>query len=170
MQDHICLMTSTNVTENEGLILSDSSLKCAKDTEFFISYVRNGQPEQEYGLPCWGAFHALISQSKVPLKKVGFLPVIPHPVTDYSTVYIALKNFQSVKEQLTQPILPIFCYERVFHIVVDIVMSNTDDFDLYPMMGMFHMSKVALRCAGRYITGSGMDDALIEIDIWKQDT
>ena len=105
-----------NVAENEGLILSDSSLKCAKDTQFFtcISYVRNGQPEQEYGLPCWGAFHALISQNKS---------------------------------------------------------SNTDDFtDLYPMMGMFYMTKVALCCAGRYITGSVMDDALIETDIWNQDT
>lgn len=38
--------------------------------------------------------------------------------------------------------------------------------DLYPMMWMFHMTKIALRSAGRYITGSGIDDALIEFDIF----
>lgn len=115
-------------------------------------------------LPC---SNYLISQSHIPLKKVGFLPVIPHPVTDYATVYTALRNFQSVREQLTQPVLPIVCNEGVFHIVVDIVLSNPDEFgDLYPMMGMLHMTKVALHCAGRYITGSGMDDSLIECEIF----
>lgn len=155
------------VAEDDGLYLSDTALKNAESREFFISFVRCGQPDNAGNLPCWGAFHALISQSHIPLKKVGFLPVIPHPVTDYSTVYTALRNFQNVREQLTQPVLPIICDEGVFHIVVDIALSNPNDFgDLYPMMGMFHMTKVALRCAGRYITGSGMDDALIECEIF----
>lgn len=155
------------VAEDDGLPLSDKALQSAENREFFITFVRCGQPDKASDLPCWGAFHALISQSHIPLKKTGFLPVIPHPVTNYATVYTAMRNFQSVREQLTQPVLPIVCDEGVFHIVVDITLNNPDDFgDLYPMMGMFHMTKVALRCAGRYITGSGIDDALIECDIF----
>ncbi|KAJ8869464.1 hypothetical protein PR048_028455 [Dryococelus australis] len=37
---------------------------------------------------------------------------------------------------------------------------------LYPMMGMFHFGKVALHCTDRYITGSGLDDDLIETEVF----
>ena len=33
-------------------------------------------------------------------------------------------------------------------------------------MGAFHMTKIALKCAGKYLAGSGMDDALVEAEIF----
>ncbi len=65
--------------------------------------------------------HALISTETVPVMRVGFLPVIPSPVTDYATVRKALTHFQSVRSQLDQVTLPVFCDEGVFHTVADIV-------------------------------------------------
>ena len=63
--------------------------------------------------------------------------------------------------------MPIVCDEGVYQIVVDIVMNEPDTFDnLFPMLGMFHFAKVLLRCAGRYLTGSGMQDALIESGVF----
>ena len=53
---------------------------------------------------------------KVPEKVVGFLPVLPYPVTEYATVYTALKNFQSILSQLDQTHLPVTCDEGVYHI------------------------------------------------------
>ena len=38
-------------------------------------------------MPTWSAFISLISEDDIPEKIVGFLSVIPHPVTDYKTVY-----------------------------------------------------------------------------------
>ncbi len=66
------------------------------------------------GLPPWGGIHALISTATVPKMRVGFLPVIPSPVTDYATVRTALTTFQSVRVQLDQVTLPVFCDEGVF--------------------------------------------------------
>ena len=37
-------------------------------------------------------------------------------------------------------------------------------------MGAFHYAKVLLRCNGKYLSGSGMDDALIESDIFGKKT
>ena len=34
------------------------------------------------------------------------------------------------------------------------------------MLGMFHYAKVFLRCAGRYLSGSGVEDALIESEVF----
>ena len=62
--------------------------------------------------------------------------------------------------------MPIFCDEGVYHIVVDIMLNEPDAFhDLFPMLGNFHLTKVLLRCVGRVLTGSGIDDALIEAGV-----
>ena len=52
---------------------------------------------------------------------VGFLPFIPHSITETSTVYTAMNNFLKVVEQLDQEHLPVFCDEGVFRIMIDIL-------------------------------------------------
>ena len=140
--------------------------------EAALSLIRCGYPldsEADACLPTWGGSHALVSKATVPLSRVGFLPVIPKPVTQYATVYKALQNFQSVRLQLnpSQTAIPVVCDEGVYHIVMDILMNEPDAFnDVHAMMGMFHFTKVILRCAGRYLRGSGIEDAFIENDIF----
>ena len=64
-----------------------------------------------------------------------------------------------------------FCHEGVFHTVADRLASEPDTFvDTYGMLGGFHYSKVLLRYVGRYISGSGMDDALIEAEVFGKRT
>ena len=41
---------------------------------------------------------------------------------------------------------------------------------LFPMMGNFHMTRGALRCAGKYLRGSGIEDAFIECRIFGPKT
>ncbi len=79
------------------------------------------------------------------------------------------KNFQSVRRQLnpSQSVIPVFCDEGVFHTVADILMAEPVTFaDVHGMMGMFHWAKVLLKCAGRYLRGSGMEDGLIETEVF----
>ena len=120
-------------------------------------------------MPTWSGCHALLSTSNIPLMRVGYLPMIPSPVTDYATVRKALMNFQSVRHQLnsSQSVIPVFCDEGVFHTLADILMAEPDTFpDIHGMMGMFHWAKVLLKCAGRYLTGSGIEDGLIETEVF----
>lgn len=166
------LQEDFQVAEDINIVISDTAVTEAEAKEFLISLVRSGIKDEENPVPTWAGIHALTSKKTVPLKKVGFLPVIPYPVTNYSTVFTALKNFQNVRAQLEdQPTLPVFCDEGVFHIVAEILMNNPADFcDLYPMMGAFHMTKVALRCAGTYLSGCGIEDGLIETEIYGSKT
>ena len=55
---------------------------------------------------------------------VGFLPYIPHPVTEYATVHTALINFLSVLTQLHQEAQPHFRDEVVYRILVDIYVPD----------------------------------------------
>jgi hypothetical protein len=164
------------VVEELNLIDTQSALECANKQEFLISFIKCGLPstDDESGiLPTWSGFHALISTSTVPMMRVGFLPMIPSPVTDYATVYKALQNFQSVRRQLnpSQSIIPVFCDEGVFHTVADILMDQPAKFaDIHGMMGMFHWVKVLLKCAGHFLRGSGIEDGLIETEIFGKMT
>ena len=145
------------------------------DTSRIISAARNCCMPDDYvtksnmtcsnlrTIPSWSGTHALISKSNLPLKVVGFLPVLPHPITKHETVYTLLVNLDNIAQSLDQEVLPFFSDEGVYQYVVDIYLDNPGIFKrLFPMLGGFHMAKAACRCAGKYLRGSGIEDALIE--------
>ena len=50
-------------------------------------------------MPSWSAFNSVVTTKDITEQSVGFLPVIPHPVTDYTTVFTAMDNFLDVLSQ-----------------------------------------------------------------------
>lgn len=76
-------------------------------------------------------------------------------------------QISSVRQQLNQPILPIFSDEGCLPDVTELVISEPDTFqDIYPMMGMFHYCKVLLRCVGLPMICTDFDDGLIEAEVF----
>ena len=99
--------------------------------------------------------------------QTGFLPFIPYSATEHTTVYTAMKNFIKVLQQLDQKALPILCDEGVYRIVVDIYLKCHNEFKmLVPCLRGFHMAKCVQHCIGKYIRGSGLDDALVETQVF----
>ena len=66
----------------------------------------NGEVEEGVittnGLPTWAGMRSVLADTNPKLMQVGFLPFLPYPVTDYSTVYTAMKNFKNIVQQLQQ--------------------------------------------------------------------
>ena len=89
--------------------------------EFIIDCVRNIQTKSS--IPTWARCKSLLSKQPVSTMQVGFIPFIPSPVTDQSTVYTAMKNF--LLKQLEQNSLPLFCDEGVFRIVLKVYLKKT---------------------------------------------
>ena len=151
------------------------SIKVAKDlfvdhsfkdsfskSEFVINATQSiATDSQEVFIPSWAGFQSLISDKKLPKMHVGFVPFLPKPVTEYSTVYTAMKNFTHLAETLNQEALPLFCDEGVFRIVIDIYLNEPDQFStLIPMLGGFHAAKCLQHCIGKFIKGSGLEESL----------
>ena len=145
------------------------------DVSRIVSAARNSSIPDEYlknnklswpnwtTIPSWSGSHALLSKSNLQLKVVGYLPVLPYPITKHETVYTLLVNLDNIAQSLDQDILPFVSDEGVYQYVVDIYLDNPGMFKrLFPMLGGFHMAKAACRCAGKYLRGSGIEDALIE--------
>ena len=92
--------------------MTDSKKAIAEslNTEFIIYLTRSGLPHYTAApgelLP-WGGIHAIITTSNVPLMRVGFLPLILSPVTEYATVRKSLTNFQACRQQLNQDTMAI---------------------------------------------------------------
>ena len=148
--------------ENE-LYLSESEVKIHKSKKILVNIIKGNFIRNNIDIPTWGAMRSLMNEKSLPLMQVGFLPFIPAPVTDYATVFTAMKNFLNIVGQLKQQILPLFCDEGVFRTVIHIYLHNYNTFQsLLPMSGAFHMAKVAEHCAGKYIRDSRFEDALIE--------
>ena len=89
--------------------------------------------------------------------------LIPYPVTEYTTVYTALKNFHEIQRQLNQSHLPITGDEGVYRIAQEIMLMRPEEFkDLILCMCSFHMAKILLGCLGNYSRGSGVQNICIE--------
>ena len=57
---------------------------------------------EEQSMPSWKSFNSVISNKKLKVQQIGFLPVLPYPVTEYDTVYTSLQNFKNILSQLSQ--------------------------------------------------------------------
>ena len=91
---------------------------------------------------------------------VGFLPFIPKPVTEYSTIYTSMLNFVNVSNGLVQEALPLFCDEGPFRIA-NIYLQIKDGFlNIIPMLRDFHTAKYVEHCIGKYIQGSYIEERL----------
>ena len=109
--------------ENKQATLLDmqTARSVAAKREFLISLIRLGTSANDPHI--WAAVHTLVSSAVVPMMlvgflpvmmRVGFLPVIPKPITERATVRHCLTNFQSVRRQLNQESMAIWCDEGVF--------------------------------------------------------
>lgn len=118
-------------------------------------------------MPSWAAFNSIVTDENISEKIVGFLPLLPSPVTEYATVYTALKNFQNVLEQLQQPKMAVTCDEGVYHIAREIMLQRPMEFsNLVLCIGSFHMIKILLGSIGKYLRGGGAETILTECGIF----
>ena len=141
------------------------------DAQKLLSLVRYIDTEDIEITPTWQGISSIIATDTVPVKNVGYLPIIPHPITKIETVYTCLRNFKYIACQLSQQTLPVVCDEGVYQYVIKIYLDRPEFFDnIFPMLGSFHMTKAALRCAGKYLEGSGVVDGFVEEGIYGQKT
>lgn len=140
-------------------------------SEIDSNIISVSQSDGQQQMPSWSGFNSVVTDKDLPVRTVGFLPILPFPVTEYKTVYTAMKNFQNVLGQLKQERLAITCDEGVYRIARDIQLLHPEEFsDLVICLGSFHLLKIYLGCIGKYVRGSAAESIFIENDIFGQNT
>ena len=134
-----------------------------KDVTWFLARLDVKQDSvsvypQSQTMPSWSASNSVWTDDKIPQKVLAFLPVLPHPVTDYATIYSAMKNFIAIGSQLVQNEIPMYCDEGVYCIVRETQLMQQEEFrTLVPCLGTFHLVKTVLKCIGKVLGRSGAD-------------
>ena len=106
-------------------------------------------------IPSRSAFNSLLLDDDRKEQEIGFLPVIPHPVTEYATVYTCMCIFSDLAKQLTN--LPVTCDYGVYHMAKQIQLENPGKFDnIILLLGGFYTIKVIQGCIGKYLKHSGV--------------
>ena len=122
---------------------------------------------QSQTTPSWSASNSIWTDEDVPEKNLAFLPVLPHPVTQYPTVYTAMKNFMEIGSQLAQNEIPMYCDEGVYCIVREIQLMRPEEFrTLVPCLGTIHLNKTVLKCIGKSLAGSGAEITWLEAGVF----
>ena len=86
------------------------------------------------------AVHSMLLYIKQNVQQVGFLPVLPHPITKYEALYKSLRNFHNILGQLDQNNFAIFCDEGVYHVARKILLKKPGEFKgLILCLGSFHL-------------------------------
>lgn len=164
----ICLPTNYSTEVHSIDLMTGHFQVRADDLAWFLSRMDISQAPQQLGktkelqqTPSWPAFNSFLTEDNRLKKIVGFLPILPYPVTEFSTVYTALCNFKDILLQLNQKCLPVFCDEGVYRIARHIKLLREKDFEnINLMLGSFHMIKVVLACIGKYLRGSGAENII----------
>ena len=81
------------------------------DVWYFIWYI--GSKISKY-LASFSAVRGLLSEEVVTKTSIGFKLILPHPITDFESVYTVMRNFQEVLKQKKQSCGPLWCNEGVY--------------------------------------------------------
>ena len=65
-------------------------------------------------IPSWSSFNSIVANNNRRIQIVGYLPIMPASVTDFSTVYSCLCNYNDLLSQLNQEYLPVTCDKGVY--------------------------------------------------------
>ena len=117
-------------------------------------------------MPSWSASNSVWTNENIPEKSLAFLPVLPHPVTECSQFYSAMKNFVDIVYQLTQNKIPMYCDECLSYCLRNKTYKTRGIQDLVPRLGTFYMVKTVLKCICKYLQGSGADFTWLEAVIF----
>ena len=155
--------------------MNEASFRIIWKTEFVWILLRTDvthDAEEDIHIPehiisAWGDFNRFVTKEDITPKTVGFLPLLPQPVTQYDTVYTALKNFQCIRRQLNQAPFVVACDEEVYHIAREIFFIRCPEFaDIVLTLCSFHMSKVFLSYIKKYLSGSGIEEIWVESGVF----
>lgn len=116
------------------------------------------------------AIHQLFCTREVALTTVAFCPLLPYTPTSQDAVYSALKNFVGMCNSLGRKYQIYSCDMAIYVIAKNIQLCTNEFPSLILRIGTFHLQKNFLRCLGQYIEGSGLDEIIIQSEVYGPTT
>lgn len=130
------------------------------DTIWFL--LKTLSPTLGKAVPTWAAYNSLIRKEK-PLTTVAMLPVMNGSPTEWENLYTAIKEAEKLREKVYPRGKTIISFDLQLYIKA-IRLQERDDINesFVFRMGELHVVFCVLKCLGKLIDGSGLDNVFHE--------
>ena len=130
-------------------------------------YLENSSSDDDHNVPSFAAVKSLLDTSSCSATRCAFTPILPHPATEYDTIFTTMINFQDVLRQRGREAGALWSDEGVYHIAKEIQLLQPEKFsNIFLGLGGFHLEKVVIGCLGTYLECSGIHHLLVEEKIF----
>lgn len=121
-------------------------------------------------LPTWGAFNSLLTGTP-QISHYETLPLDASSPTDWTGLYTALKKVQGINTSITADKKTIVTLDLQLYVKCMELRSKDEIKDNFIFrLGELHVVFAYLKVLGKYINGSGLDQILIESDVYGPTT
>ncbi|KAJ8034477.1 hypothetical protein HOLleu_21334 [Holothuria leucospilota] len=128
-------------------------------------------PTGEQQVPSWSGCNAIIHQPTQMHTNVGYCPMIHGSSTEFSTIYTVMKKIQAMMTSLGQRDTVITFDLAIYIKAKEIQWRQPEEFaNTVIRMGGFHIILNYLSLIGKKYEGSGLEDLLIESDVYGSAT
>ena len=118
-------------------------------------------------VPSFTSTNSLFADPVDAVTRFSFTPIIPHPATEYDTIFTCMLNFQDVLSQRNQEYGPLWCDEGVYRIAKELQLLNPSKFaNIFLGLGGFHFEKVLIGCCGAYLSETGIQSVLVQNEVF----
>ena len=118
-------------------------------------------------VPSFTSTNSLFADPVVAVTRFSFTPIIPHPTTEYDTIFTCMLNFQDVLSQRNQEYGPLWCDEGGYRIAKELQLLNPSKFaNIFLGLGGFHFEKVLIGCFGAYLSETGIQIVLVQNEVF----
>ena len=122
---------------------------------WYISRYRLTVDDANINLPSCPAIKTLLSSAEIILTLRAFTPIMPHPETQFDTIFTYMKNFYALLQK-NIPYGRLWSDEGVYKIAKEKQLLRPQEIDsIFLGFRGFHMEKVALACLGSFLKESG---------------
>jgi hypothetical protein len=165
--------TTSDIDDQQTTVVDDSTPSTMTETEKGPGEQPVSSMETNQRIPVWSAYNSISTQqTSLTIDKSYSLPIINAPAHEWPTLVTTLDQLSRLNDLVSggDKLVVTFdmdLYKRVLRL--EHLDSRYKD-KLMVCPGAFHTSLCALRCLGRTIEGSGIDDAWLEADMYSSVT
>ena len=117
----------------------------------------------------WKVFNAFLSRTSTTATTLGYCPFLQDPPTNPDVVKKALKLCMKSSEKLGLKRTVVTQDQAMYEISYTLCKENPEDFpNLILRLGGFHLLMNYLGSVGKFMTGSGLNDILVQSKLKAQ--
>ncbi|CAG9759446.1 unnamed protein product [Ceutorhynchus assimilis] len=127
--------------------------------------------EEDAKFPNWSEYNNIISENKIPVSDIFYLPFINNPPTEFDTIYTSMVRLVELANAIKQNHIIITADLAIYSKAQEILWNNPEPQDKVTLMlGGMHLNMAFIASIGYIFSDGGLCAILTETDTYAENT